>query len=79
MKYDTVIIGGGVSGLVSGIKLTKAGMKVAVVSSGQSALHFNSGSMSLYGHNGEKDILHPLEAIGQLPAQHPYTLSLIHI
>ena len=44
MKYDSIIIGGGISGLVCGISLLKAGQKVAIVSSGQSALHFNSGA-----------------------------------
>lgn len=59
MKYDTIIIGGGISGLVSGIKLAKSGSKVAIVSAGQSALHFSSGSMALFGHDAGGDILHP--------------------
>lgn len=73
MRYDTIIIGGGISGLISGIQLTKAGQKVAIISSGQSALHFNSGSMALMGRKGNADVKHPLEAIAELPENHPYS------
>lgn len=72
MKYDSIIIGGGISGLVCGIRLVKAGKKVAIVSSGQSALHFNSGAMSLFGRKDGKDVRHPLEEIAKVPEGHPY-------
>ena len=73
MKYDTIIIGGGLSGLMAGVKLARSGSKVAIISSGQSALHFYSGSFGLLGHADGKELLHPLEAIGTLPAGHPYS------
>lgn len=74
MKYDTVIIGGGISGLVAGITLCSAGQKVCIVSSGQSALHFNSGSMELLGRDSMgHDIENPMEAMKSLPASHPYS------
>ncbi len=73
MKYDSIIIGGGMSGMICGIKLLKAGQKVAVVSSGQSALHFNSGSMSLLGRKDGEDVVYPLEAIASLHEGHPYS------
>lgn len=73
MKYDTIIIGGGLSGLMAGVKLARSGCKVAIISSGQSALHFHSGSFGLLGHADGKELLHPLEAIGTLPAGHPYS------
>jgi len=68
MKFDTIIIGGGLSGLTAGIELSRKGQKCLVVSSGQSALHFFSGSLELFA--AEND---PFEAISRLDASHPYS------
>lgn len=67
MKFDTIIIGGGLSGLISGITAAKQGKRVAIISTGQSALHFSSGSFELL--SGAKN---PLQAMASLPASHPY-------
>lgn len=73
MKYDIIIIGGGLSGLTAGITLAQAGRRVCIVSAGQSSLHFHSGSFDLLGYDVEgKPVTRPLEAIGQLGAEHPY-------
>ena len=72
MRMDTVIIGGGLSGLTCGIALAKRGQRVTIVASGQSTLLFNGGSMELLGYIDGKPVNAPLEAINSLPEGHPY-------
>ena len=67
MRYDTVIIGGGLSALLCGIELVRNGNKAAIVTTGHSSLHFSSGSFGLY--NGAE----PLKAVEALGEGHPYT------
>ena len=73
MKMDTVIMGGGLSGLSCGIALAKRGKRVAIVASGQSTLLFNGGSMELLGNVNGTAVSNPLEAITTLPQDHPYS------
>ncbi|MDR2122491.1 MAG: glycerol-3-phosphate dehydrogenase subunit GlpB [Flavobacteriaceae bacterium] len=76
MKFDTVIIGGGLTGLVSGIRLVQQGQKCVIVSSGQSALHFFSGSFDLLNSLPDgSSVKNPEAAIEDLASQapeHPY-------
>lgn len=74
MKFDTIIIGGGLSGLACGISLAEQGKRCAIVSSGQGALHFSSGSIDLLGYCDEKEVKSPLDALASLDANHPYSL-----
>lgn len=73
MKFDTIIIGGGLAGLVCGIRLQKAGKNCAIVSAGQNAMHFSSGTFELLCRDEEgKALSEPLKAIGELNEGHPY-------
>ena len=72
MRMDTVIMGGGLSGLTCGIALAKRGQRVAIVATGQSTLLFNGGSMELLGSIDGQAVNSPLEAIATLPQGHPY-------
>lgn len=76
MRFDTIIIGGGLAGLTAGIKLTGKGKKCALISTGQSSLYFSSGSLDLLNKlpNGE-EITSPSEALDKLSTiapNHPY-------
>lgn len=74
MKFDTIIIGGGLSGLTAANVLATKGQRVAIITNGQSSLHFASGSFDLLGYDANgKEIEKPLEAIKYLNAKHPYT------
>lgn len=73
MRYDTVIIGGGLSGLTAGITLAETGQRVAIISKAQNTLHFSSGSFSLLGYDEQGAVVdHPLDAIKTLSDRHPY-------
>ncbi|PSU34998.1 glycerol-3-phosphate dehydrogenase subunit GlpB [Photobacterium lutimaris] len=77
MKFDSIIIGGGVAGLSCAIRCAEAGMKTAVIAAGQSALHFSSGSVDVLSRlpNGEQ-VNEPFASFGELKTQcpsHPYS------
>lgn len=72
MRTDVVFIGGGLAALVAGITLLNRGKNVIIISSGQSALHFSSGSFSLMNKNNGHKVMNPLAEIDSLPESHPY-------
>ncbi len=74
MRFDTILIGGGLASLVCGIKLQRAGQKCLIVSAGQNALHFSSGTFGLLGRLPDGTaVSNPLEELGKLPGTHPYS------
>ena len=75
MKFDNIIIGGGLSGLLCGIALAREDRHVAAIAAGQSTLHFSSGSFDILGYDADGQVVtSPFEAIRQLEASHPYHL-----
>ncbi|WP_434360230.1 glycerol-3-phosphate dehydrogenase subunit GlpB [Parasalinivibrio latis] len=77
MKYDSIIIGGGLAGLTCAIRCQQAGMKTALITQGQSALHFSSGSIDVLSQlpDGTK-VSDPFEGIQLLvknDCHHPYS------
>lgn len=72
MKFDTIIIGGGLSGLTCGIALAGAGKRVAIFSAGQSSLQFSSGSLELLNKVGDRQVVSPVDDFDNLADNHPY-------
>lgn len=75
MKFDTIIIGGGLAGLTAGRSLARAGQRTAIIATGQSVLHFWSGSFAFIAKRGGKPIFDtPADTIADYPETHPYRL-----
>ncbi|WP_140919180.1 glycerol-3-phosphate dehydrogenase subunit GlpB [Limnobaculum xujianqingii] len=75
MKFDVAIIGGGLAGLTCGIRLAEQGKRCAIISAGQSALHFSSGSLDFLSYREDGSAInHPLAELAALSPEHPYSL-----
>ncbi|GKX64391.1 anaerobic glycerol-3-phosphate dehydrogenase subunit B [Pragia fontium] len=78
MKFDVAIIGGGLAGLTCGIQLAEQGKRCAIISAGQSALHFSSGSLDFLSYRPDGSAIdNPLDALAELAKhspEHPYSL-----
>jgi len=76
MRFDSIIIGGGIAGMTCAIRCAEKGLSCAVISSGMSALHFASGSIDLLGRfPSDSVVTNPFD---QMPdfinhnPEHPY-------
>jgi len=75
MKFDVVIVGGGLGGLVCGVRLQRSGLRCVIVSGGQNSMHFSSGAFGLLSHLPDgTPVDDPIGAIERLPAGHPYRI-----
>jgi glycerol-3-phosphate dehydrogenase subunit B len=67
MKYDIVVIGSGMSGLMASIYLAEQGLNIAVVSRGDPICSVSSGCIDIAG-TGDNT----LDSITNFPHEHPY-------
>lgn len=74
MKFDVIVIGGGMSAIMCGIALATSGKHVALMVKGQSKLNFSSGSIDLLGADEQgNEVEDPFDAIPSLGPSHPYS------
>ncbi|PWI32657.1 anaerobic glycerol-3-phosphate dehydrogenase subunit B [Vibrio albus] len=77
LNYDVIVIGSGIAGYSAALRCLEQGLRTAIISSGQSALHFSSGSIDLLSHSPvtHEPVRDPWQEIENLPAtlpHHPY-------
>lgn len=78
MRFDVIIMGGGLAGYAAGITLLEAGKSLALLSIGQSSLHFSSGSLDFLNRLPDgREVLFPEKSLGEFVSgapEHPYAL-----
>lgn len=74
MKHsDIVVIGSGLAGLTAALAGARQGKSVTMLTYGSGSLSLNSGVIDLLGYDAQHQLVRsPREAIGHLPAIHPY-------
>jgi glycerol-3-phosphate dehydrogenase subunit B len=68
---DAVVIGAGFAGLVSAIRLAKAGKSVTLLTKGIGGIQLGQGTIDIFGYDPER-VVDPLAAVDAVPAGHPY-------
>ena len=74
-RFDVLVIGGGMSGILAAAYLAGKGRKVGVLKRGGGATAMSSGLLDVLGYLGEKLILNPEEGVRSLSEEspdHPY-------
>jgi glycerol-3-phosphate dehydrogenase subunit B len=72
--HDVIVVGTGLAGLTAAVRIAEAGARVLVLAKGVGATHLSAGTIDVLGYAGDERVERPLEALGSLPAGHPYGL-----
>src|SRR6266545_3513979 len=74
MRAEVLVVGAGPAGLATAARLAEDGHQVRLLARGNGFTHWGAGGVDVLGRIGERRVEHPLDAIGELPADHPYRL-----
>lgn len=75
INSDIIVVGAGLAGLTAALVAAQAGKNVTLLAAGAGALSIGSGCIDVLGYvNGKAVQGDPLDAIAQLPPDHPYQL-----
>lgn len=78
LPYDVVVVGLGLTGLVSGLAAASSGARTLLVGNGQGTLRFRSGTVDVLGRWEGRRVHSPAEGLAGLAAErpgHPYALA----
>lgn len=72
---DLLIIGAGLAGLTAAYAAATAGCKVKIIAKGMGVTHWHAGTIDVLGYAADgAAVARPLDATGDLSADHPYRL-----
>ena len=71
MTYDTVVVGAGLAGLTTALRLAEEGQRVAVLARGVGATHLAPATIDVLGYSAEERIATPAASLPGLVAAHP--------
>lgn len=74
LRFDVVVIGAGVAGLVAAARLAQGGARVCVVAKGVGCTHLAPGTIDVLGYLEGRRVDEPLAALARLAPEHPYSL-----
>lgn len=69
--HDVIVVGAGLAGLTAAVRLAESGARVLVLAKGVGATHLSAGTIDVLGYAPDR-VERPLDALGALPAAHPY-------
>src|SRR5580700_10318685 len=75
MSYDTVVVGAGLAGLVTALRLTEQGQRVLVVARGVGATHLAPATIDVLGYVKDARVDSPATTLPSFVADepaHPY-------
>jgi glycerol-3-phosphate dehydrogenase subunit B len=82
MPGDVLVIGAGLAGLTAAWQTAVSGKKTRLIAKGWGVTHWHAGCVDVLGFYKQQLVSSPVEAIGQLTAehpQHPYALTGIEL
>lgn len=85
LNWDVIVVGAGLSGLITGWQLSKAGLRTHVITKGWGTTHWHAGCIDVFGYEPSGDhkaVTSPVDSltklINEIPT-HPYALAGIGI
>jgi glycerol-3-phosphate dehydrogenase subunit B len=72
MRAEVLVVGAGPAGLAAAARLAEEGHQVRLLARGNGFTHWGAGAIDVLGRVNDRRVERPVDAIGELSADHPY-------